>query len=64
MKPRKIEFYVYEEADGESAVLEKALRDFVERQRSAGIAVTATKLTHALDFFGKSPLVARYLSTL
>lgn len=63
MTPKKIEFYVYEEADGQSAELERVLRDFVEWHRKQGTAVTASRISAAVSAFGKSPLVTSYLNT-
>jgi hypothetical protein len=61
MKPIKVSFYVYVDDDSEATELAKSLHDFVEDKRRIGIAVTAKKLTEALNKFKNNFFVNNFL---
>jgi hypothetical protein len=61
MKPIKVSFYVYVDDDSEATELAQSLHDFVEDKRRIGIAVTAKKLTEALNKFKNNFFVNNFL---
>jgi hypothetical protein len=61
MKPIKVSFYVYVDDDSEATELTQSLHDFVEDKRRIGIAVTAKKLTEALNKFKNNFFVNNFL---
>jgi hypothetical protein len=61
MIPTKITFYVYSDSETEATELSQALHDFVEDKRKIGIAVTAKKLTEALNKFKNNFFVNNFL---
>ena len=61
LQPYKIDMYVYAESKEDADKLEQALKDFVNRQRVRGVAVTAHKLNTLLDKWGENILITNYL---
>jgi hypothetical protein len=61
MLVKQISFYIYCDNDSEANELAKALHDFVESKRAQGIAVTAKKLTNALNKFKDNFFVNNFL---
>ena len=61
MQPYKINLYVYADSPDEAQHLEDKLKDFVVAKREQGIAVSAKKLSKALDAFGNNPFLLTYL---
>lgn len=53
--------YVYAESEEEALNLSSQLKDFVNAKRNQGIAVSADKLSKAIEVFGNSPLLLNYL---
>ena len=60
MQPYKIEFYIYAENENEAKELSNALYCFVSSKREQGVAVTASKLTQAINKFKDNYFVTNY----
>jgi hypothetical protein len=61
LKPYKIDMYVYAMDEREARELERSLKDFVNRQRERGVAVTAEKLNAMLKQYGDNILITNFL---
>lgn len=61
LKPYKIDMYVYAEDERAARELEQSLKDFVNRQRERGVAVTAEKLNAMLKLYGDNILITNFL---
>jgi hypothetical protein len=61
LKPYKIDMYVYAGDEREARELERSLKDFVNRQRERGVAVTAEKLNAMLKQYGDNILITNFL---
>ena len=53
--------YVYANSKEEADELEQSLKDFVNRQRERGVAVTAEKLNAILKQYGDNILITNFL---
>lgn len=53
--------YVYANSQEEADTLEQSLKDFVNRQRIRGVAVTADKLNSILKQYGDNKLITDFL---
>jgi hypothetical protein len=61
MKPYKVTLYVYASNEQEVKELEQHLYEFVDSKRKSGIAVTAKKLSQAIQKFKNNYFVNNYL---
>lgn len=61
LQPYKITMYAYAETQDEADKLEQALKDFVNRQRERGAAVTAERLNALLAQWGNNPIITQFL---
>lgn len=57
----KLDMYVYAKSKEEADTLEQSLKDFVNRQRIRGVAVTADKLNSILKQYGDNKLITDFL---
>ncbi len=53
--------YVYAGDEREARELERSLKDFVNRQRERGVAVTAEKLNAMIKQYGDNILITNFL---
>ena len=56
----KITFNVYANSQEEADVASKAIATFVDNMAKQGVAVTANKLSQAVQSWGNNPLVRNY----
>ena len=56
----KITFNVYANSQEEADNASKVLAEFVDNMAKQGVAVTAEKLTQAVQSWGNNPLVRNY----
>ena len=61
LKPYKIDMYVYAVDERAARELEQSLKEFVNRQRERGVAVTAEKLNAILKQYGDNILITNFL---
>jgi hypothetical protein len=61
MTPKLIKFYVYCDDDNEADELSRTLYSFVEDKRKQGIAVTAKRLTEALNKYKNNFFLNNFL---
>lgn len=61
MKAYQATIYVYAEDESEVKELEKRFFDFVNEKRNQGVAVSAKKMTAALEKFKNNYFVNNYL---
>jgi hypothetical protein len=61
MLVKQISFYIYCDNESDANELAQALHDFVDDKRKIGIAVTAKKLTNALNKFKDNFFVNNFL---
>lgn len=61
MQPYKITMYVYADNQQQADELQQSLYAFVDIKRQHGIAVTASKLTDALNKYGNNYFVNQFL---
>lgn len=61
MKAYKIDMWVYAESQAEADALQAELLSFVRDKREQGIAVTASRLTKAMQMFKNNIFVTNYL---
>lgn len=57
----KLDMYVYANSKEKADKLEQSLKDFVNRQRERGVAVTAEKLNAILRQYGDNILITNFL---
>lgn len=62
MTPKPITFYVYADDEQQTRRLQEALYNFVKSRADKGVAVTAERLTAALERFGSSPIIDKYFN--
>lgn len=56
----KIVFNVYANSQEEADVASKAIATFIDNMAKQGVAVTAEKLSQAIQSWGNNPLVRNY----
>lgn len=61
MTPYQAKIFMYAESESEIQAFQEAFHDLVNNKRERGIAVTASKLTEALQRFGDNFFVNNFL---
>ena len=60
MEGYKIEFNVYANSQGEADAATKAIKSFINEKAQVGVAVTAAKITEAVERWRGSVMVTNY----